>query len=34
MKKIYSLFRDERIQETAIVAAILALIAVISIALL
>jgi hypothetical protein len=34
MKKIYSLFRDERIQETAIVAAILALIAVISVALL
>jgi hypothetical protein len=34
MKKFYSLIRNEKIQETAIVAAVLALIAVISIALL
>lgn len=34
MKKLYSLFRDERIQETAIVAAVLALIAVVSIAII
>lgn len=29
MKKIYSLFRNEKVQETAIVAAVLALIAVV-----
>jgi hypothetical protein len=34
MKKIYSIFQNERVQESAIVAAVLALIAIISIALL
>jgi len=34
MKKFYSLFQDERVQETAIVAAILALIVVVSVALI
>lgn len=34
MKKLYSVFRDERVQESAIVAAILALIAVVCVAVI